>query len=73
MVVIGSYFYHNRPNYIEQPTGHAGGGPGAVVIKVPTWIVRDRGVEPHSGLQVSKNKMFLSRSLVEIQYCGEPS
>ena len=24
------------------------------------------------GIQVSNKKMFLSRSLVKIQYCGEP-
>ena len=35
-------------------------------------IAMHRGFEPHSGLQVSKKKMFLPRSLVKIQYCGEP-
>ena len=31
------------------------------------------GFEPHSGLQVSENKIFISRSLVKIEYCGEPT
>ena len=35
-------------------------GAGALVqwLKLPAWKVGDRGFEPHSGLQVSKKKMF---------------
>ena len=48
---------------------------GALVqwLKLPAnWKVGDRGFEPHSGLQVSKKKIFLPRSLVKIQNGGEP-
>ena len=48
-----------------------GGGPGAVV-KADCLESRESWVRPRSGVQVSKNKMFLPRSLVMIQYCGEP-
>ena len=57
-------------------------------LKLPAWKVRYRGFEPNSGLQVSKkqnvsspltrkvksqrNKMFLPRSLIKIQYRVEP-
>ena len=42
-------------------------------LKLLALKVGDRGFDPHSGLQVSKkNKMFLPRSLIKIQYCGEP-
>ena len=44
----------------------------ACLEKLPAWKVRDRGLEPHSGFQVQRNKMFLPRLLVKIQYCGEP-
>ena len=39
---------------------------GALVqwLRLPDWEVGDRGFELHS------DKMFLPRSLVEIQYCG---
>ena len=47
------------------------GGPGAVV-KAAAWKIGDCRFEPHPGIQVSKNEMFLSHSLVKIQYCGEP-
>ena len=48
-----------------------GGSPGAVV-KAVAEKVGDRGFEPHSDLQVYKKQKFRSRSLVMIQYCGEP-
>ena len=32
---------------------------------------RDRGFVHRSGIQISKKKVFLPRSLVKIQYCGE--
>ena len=41
-------------------------------LKLPAWKVGDRGLEPHSGLQVSKKQYVSSRSLVMIQYFGEP-
>ena len=31
-------------------------------LKLPAWKVRDRGFEPHSGLQVSK-KQYVSSPL----------
>ena len=40
-------------------------------MQLPAWKIGDRGFETPSSLQVSKNKMFLPRSLVKIQYCGE--
>ena len=48
---------------------------GALVqwVNLPAWKVRDRGVEPHSGIQVSKKqKMFLPQSLVNIEFYGKP-
>ena len=48
---------------------------GALVqwLKLPAWKIGDRGLVPGSALvfQFQRNKMFLSRSLVKIQYCGE--
>ena len=38
-------------------------------LMLPAWKVGYRGFEPHFGLQVSKNKMFLPRSFVKIKYC----
>ena len=38
-------------------------------LKPPARKVRHRGLEPRSGLQVSKKKMFVPRSLGG---CGEP-
>ena len=35
-------------------------------LKLPAWKVGDRGFEPHSGIQVSKKKIFLHCSLVNI-------
>ena len=45
---------------------------GALVrcLILPALKVGDRGLEPHSSLQVSNKKMFLFCSLVKIQYCG---
>ena len=37
-------------------------------LKLPARKVGYRGLEPHSGLQVSKKHLFL----VMIQYCVEP-
>ena len=34
-------------------------------LKLPAWKVRERWFEPHSGIQVLKNKMFFSSSLVK--------
>ena len=47
---------------------------GALVLwsKPPAWKVGDRGFEPSSGIQVLKKNMFLPRSRINIQYCGEP-
>ena len=43
------------------------GEVGALVqwLNLPGWKIGDHGLEPHSGLQVSKKQKFL-------QYCGEP-
>ena len=41
-------------------------------LKLPAWKFGDRGFEPRSGIQVSKKKKKILRSLVKIQYCGEP-
>ena len=41
-------------------------------LKLPAWKVGDRGFEHHSVLQVSKKQTVFPRSLVKIQYCGEP-
>ena len=43
-------------------------------LKVPAWKVEDRelGLEPRSGIQVSKKQKNPSRSLVKIKYWGEP-
>ena len=45
---------------------------GALVqwLKLSTWKVGDRGFKPLSNLQVQRNKMFLSRSLLKFQYVG---
>ena len=47
-----------------------GRGPSAVVNAACIGKLEIAGYEPHAGLQVSKNKIFLLRSLVMIQYCG---
>ena len=41
-------------------------------VKLPTWKVGDHEFVLRSGIQNSKTQMFFSRSLVKIQYCGEP-
>ena len=41
-------------------------------LKLPAWKVRRQRFEPRSVIQISKKQMFLFRSLVKIQYCGEP-
>ena len=45
---------------------------GALVqwLKLPAWEVRDRGFEPHSGLQVSKTQNVSSP--LTRKYCEEP-
>ena len=48
---------------------------GALVqwLKLPALKVRDRRFEPRCGIQVSKKQnVSYSRSLVMIEYCGEP-
>ena len=41
---------------------------------MPACKVGDRGLEHRTSIQVPKNqKMFFPRSLVNIQYCGEPA
>ena len=47
-----------------------GGGLGAVV-KAAAWKVGDCGFEPTLAFKFQIKKMFLPRSLVMIQYCGE--
>ena len=41
-------------------------------LKLPAWKVGDRGFDPTLAFKFQRNKMFLSRSLVKIQYYGEP-
>ena len=41
-------------------------------LKLPAWKVGDRGLEPHSGLQVAKKQIVSPRPLVMIFYCGNP-
>ena len=41
-------------------------------LKLPALKVGDRRIKPNSDLQVSKKQNVSSRSLVKIQYCGEP-
>ena len=48
-----------------------GGGPGAVV-KTACLESRRSRARAHSDIQVSKKLQFLPRSLVNIQYWGEP-
>ena len=44
---------------------------GALVkrLKLPAWKVGDRGLEPYSGIKVSKK--FFPRSPVNVEYHGE--
>ena len=41
-------------------------------LKLPSWKVGDRSLEPRPGLQVSKKQMFIPHSFVKMPYCGEP-
>ena len=47
---------------------------GALVqwLKLPPWKVGDRSLNPTLAFKFQRKKMFLPRSLVKIQYCGEP-
>ena len=47
---------------------------GALVqwTELPDWTVGDRDSSPNLNFKFQRNKMILSRSLVKIEYCGEP-
>ena len=68
---IHQWYLSTTVTFLE-PVGRE---PGAVVKAacLESRKVGDRGFEPHSGLQVQRNKRFLPRSLIMIQYRGELS
>ena len=47
--------------------------PGAVVKALCLESQEISGSNPTLTFKFQRNKMFFPRSLVEIQYCGEPS
>ena len=47
--------------------------PAVKGLMLPACKVGDRGFVSRSGIQDSKIQTFHPRSLVKIQYCGEPS